>query len=47
MYTDPGIGSILLQVFVGIITAIPVLIALYFGKLKKIFKRGKTNGPKN
>ena len=40
MYVDPGAGSIVLQVLIGALVAIPVLVKLYWGKIKNVFKRG-------
>ena len=37
MYTDPGTGSLLLQILLGIILAIPALLALFWTRVKTWF----------
>lgn len=46
MYIDPGTGSIIIQVLIGLALSIPFLIKLYWAKLKNLFK-GKKNGSEN
>jgi len=41
MYLDPGSWGLVLQFLVGVIIAIPVLIGIYWKKVKLMFKRGK------
>lgn len=39
MYIDPGIGSLLFQVLIGLVLAIPIFLKLYWGKVKKYVNR--------
>jgi len=41
MYIDPGVGSIVIQVLVGMVVALPVVIKLYWQRFKGFFRRGK------
>ncbi len=41
MYIDPSAGSILFQVLIGVALAIPIFVKIYWGKIKKWFKRNK------
>lgn len=41
MYTDPGIGSMLLQALLGIAVALPVIIGIFWGKIQKLLHRRK------
>jgi hypothetical protein len=44
VYTDPGLGSILLQVLLGAAVALPLIIGIFWGKVRKLFHREKKNG---
>jgi hypothetical protein len=39
MYTDPGIGSLLIQVLLGIILGIPVIIGLFWSRIKSFWSK--------
>jgi len=39
MYIDPGFGSLLLQVLIGFLCAIPIFLKMYWAKVKKFVKR--------
>ena len=39
MYFDPGIGSIVVQVLIGFLVAIPVLVGVYRRKLVGLLRR--------
>lgn len=39
MYLDPGLGSIVIQALIGLAFAIPVLVGVYWKKLRNIFRR--------
>lgn len=41
MYFDPGIGSLIIQVLIGILVAVPAFFGLWWWKLRKLFGRGK------
>ena len=41
MYIDPGVGSIVLQVLIGVAVAIPVMVKVYWGRIKGLFRRSK------
>lgn len=41
MYTDPGAWSLVVQALIGIVVAIPVIIGIYWRKVKGLFTRGK------
>jgi len=41
MYIDPGTGSLLIQVLIGVIIAIPVALKLFWGRIKKWFTQRK------
>lgn len=41
MYLDPGAWSIIVQVLVGALVSIPVLIGLYWRKVRARLSRGK------
>lgn len=39
MYIDPGIGSLLFQILIGLVLAIPIFLKMYWAKVKKIARR--------
>lgn len=41
MYIDPGIGSLLFQILIGLVLAIPIFLKMYWAKVKKLVKRDK------
>jgi len=41
MYLDPGAWSIVAQVIIGVLVAIPVLVGIYWKRVVLLFKRGK------
>lgn len=42
MYLDPGSWSLVLQVIVGAVISIPLLIGIYWGRIKeRFFSRSK------
>ena len=41
MYLDPGAWGAVVQVLVGVAIAIPVLIGVYWGKIKLFLSRRK------
>lgn len=40
-YIDPGIGSIILQGFIGAIAAFSIAIKIYWQKIKSFFRKNK------
>ena len=44
MYTDPGMGSFILQFILGAAVALPLMIGIFWGKIRKFFHREKKNG---
>lgn len=42
MYIDPGVGGILLQVVIGFVVAIPFILKLYWGKIKRAFSKNRS-----
>ena len=38
MYIDPGIGSLVIQVLIGLVLAIPIFLKLYWKKVKGLFQ---------
>lgn len=47
MYTDPGLGSLLIQVLLGSLVGIPLLIGLFWNKIKGLFKRRGKDEPRD
>ena len=41
MYLDPGAWSILVQVLVGALVSIPILLGVYWGRIRARFRRVK------
>ena len=41
MYTDPGLGSLLLQILLGVVVALPLIIGIFWGKIRRLFHREK------
>lgn len=46
MYLDPGAWSLVVQVLVGALVSIPILLGLYWGKIKAHFRGGKGDAKK-
>jgi hypothetical protein len=42
-YIDPGIGSIILQGFIGAIAAFSIAVKIYWQKIKDFFKKDNKN----
>jgi hypothetical protein len=40
-YIDPGIGSIILQAFIGAIAALSITVKIYWQKIKNFFTKNK------
>lgn len=39
MYLDPGSGSVILQVLLGVLLSVGVLARLFWGRIKTVFGR--------
>ena len=39
MYLDPGLGSLVIQFFIGLLVAVPVLVATFWTKVKLILRK--------
>lgn len=42
MYLDPGAWSLVVQVLVGALVSIPILLGLYWGRIRERLTRAKT-----
>jgi hypothetical protein len=41
VYTDPGLGSLLLQILLGVTVAFPLIIGIFWGRIRRLFHREK------
>jgi len=42
MYIDPGSWSMVVQVLIGVVVAIPILMGVYWGKVKTFLSSRKS-----
>lgn len=42
MYLDPGSGSIILQILLGVLLSVAVFFRLFWGKIKNLFGKGNS-----
>jgi hypothetical protein len=38
MYIDPGFGTVIIQVLIGVAVAIPFILKTYWGRIKNVFR---------
>ncbi len=41
MYLDPGSWSLLVQIIIGTLVAVPALVGVYWRQIKSLFTRGR------
>ncbi len=46
MYVDPGGWSLVLQALIGMLVAVPVLVGIYWGRIRTFFSRRKGDDKK-
>ena len=44
MYIDPGSGSVILQVLLGVLLSLAVFARLFWGRIKNLFGKGNPPG---
>lgn len=43
MYLDPSSWGIVIQILIGAVVAVPVLMGIYWGRVKGLFSRRRGN----
>ena len=42
MYIDPGISGVAIQFIIGLVVAVPFILKLYWGKIKRAFSKNRS-----
>jgi hypothetical protein len=45
MYLDPGSGSVILQVLLGVLLSVAVAVRLFWGRIKALFGKSSSEQP--